>query len=689
MCGYVGVCVDIRRPHRELERSEGRKMEGCRVLMAAVACAALAIAAESGEKAPENERSANVATNRITRLGEILVLGSRLERNLLETPTAESESLDIATSTVTEEEIRLHNAASLSEALDLSTGVFTETRGRKEKQLSSFRGQMYPYPDFAINGVWQRSFWEVPAFFPAAAIGKVEVLRSGGAIMVGPNSGLVGAVNVVPRRFEEETTLLDLEGGSYGTFRSSLIHGDRLERGDYTVGVSHYSTQGPSGENAAERFTSFFGTGGWDPYDRLHLEVTVFGLTGERELRRIKPPGQIALQRRTEEYSPYDSFGAIVRALAKHNDRSSTSFDLGYVFRSGDYHRKDPGKPETVNRERDWEYNAGVIHALQLSDANTLRFGVQYNHWECPDGKRFFVGRRMDVHTVSGVVMDEHQWDRLTLDGGVRVTRSWYRDYTESTFNITGASLAGRAIEDEWGDPAATVTAGAKYRVFEGVALYSHMAAGMVDAPPGAVALESGGLDREGRLILDGGVMLDNSAVGTLSLGAFATLRKDAILLDATVIPGEDWRAYVNRDVRHYGLETEGRTVPLFKYFRFFGSCTLMETEKREGGDWVDYREIPNLITKLGVNTTVNRFDLNFFGKYVSHYENRRFAQDGKYHGLGDFFDLNMTAGYTFGTERPARVYVSLKNLLNDKYSTVLGFPDYGFQAFAGLQFSM
>ncbi|MFA7173066.1 MAG: TonB-dependent receptor plug domain-containing protein [Kiritimatiellia bacterium] len=664
-------------------------IEGGKLLVSISLCVALAGMAVSEEKTSGNEKAQAVMTNRITRLGEILVLGSRIDRNLLETPTVASESLDIATSSVGEEEIKLHNATSLSEALDLSTGVFTETRGRKEKQLSSFRGQMYPYPDFAINGVWQRSFWEVPAFFPAVAIGKVEVLRSGGAIMVGPNSGLVGAVNVVPRRFEEETTILDLQGGSYGTYRSSLIHGDRLDQGDYTVGASHYSTDGPSGENAAERFTSFFGTGAWDPYERLHLEFTVFGLTGERELRRIKPPGQIALQRRTEEYSPYDSCGAILRALAKHNDRSSTSLDFGYAFRSGDYHRKDPGKPETVNRERDWEYNAGIIHALQLSDANTLRFGVQYNHWECPEGKRFFVGNRMDVHTVSGVIMDEHQWDRLTLDGGLRLTRSYYRDYTESTFNIAGARLAGRAIEDEWGDPTATVTAGAKYRLFEGVSLYSHMAAGMVDAPPGAVALDTGGIDREGRLILDGGVMFDNSTLGTLSLGAFTTLRKDAILLDPTVIPGEVWRAYVNRDVRHYGLEAEGRGKPVFKYFTVFGNCTLMETEKREGGDWAHYREIPNLIAKLGVNTTVNRFDVNVFGKYVSGYENMRFAQDGKYHDLGGFFDLNMTIGYTLGKERSTRLYVSLKNLLDDRYSTVLGFPDYGFQAFAGLQFKM
>jgi outer membrane cobalamin receptor len=34
-------------------------------------------------------------------------------------------------------------------------------------------------------------------------------------------------------------------------------------------------------------------------------------------------------------------------------------------------------------------------------------------------------------------------------------------------------------------------------------------------------------------------------------------------------------------------------------------------------------------------------------------------------------------------------VYVALKNVLNDQYSTVVGYPDYGFQAFIGLEYKM
>ena len=326
-----------------------KRYRGAGALIATVCLAGAGFAADQ-DTDQESPAARQAPSDRVVRLGEVVVVAPREERDLLTTPSIESASLNISMSTVDEETIRLLDAGTLTEALDIAPGLFTEERGRKEKQLSSFRGQIYPYPDFAVNGVWQRSFWEVPSFFPAAAIGRIEVLRSGGAIMVGPNSGLVGAINVVPRRFEEPTAMLDVQSGSYETRRASAVAGNRLSKGDYTVGASYHAIEGPGGENAAEQFTSLFGAAGWDPVDNLHVELTAFGLTGERELRQIEDPGLTALQTREEEYSPYTSYGGILRTLWKHSDRASTEINAGYMYRSGDYHRRDPGKPATENR---------------------------------------------------------------------------------------------------------------------------------------------------------------------------------------------------------------------------------------------------------------------------------------------------------------------------------------------------
>jgi len=111
-----------------------------------------------------------------------------------------------------------------------------------------------------------------------------------------------------------------------------------------------------------------------------------------------------------------------------------------------------------------------------------------------------------------------------------------------------------------------------------------------------------------------------------------------------------------------------------------------MDSEQSAGGAWSNVREIPDIIAAAGVYSQIGRVDVNVFGKYVSGYENKRFAEDRQYKPLGDFVDLNLTAGVTLGQERATRIYASLKNLLDDTYSTVVGFPDYGFQALAGVE---
>lgn len=624
--------------------------------------------------------------NSVIRLGELLVEEHAPERDLLGTPTLESASLEIATTTVEADTIRLQAAGTLIDALDFATGMFIEERGRKEKQLVSFRGQIYPYPDFAVNGVWQRSFWEVPSFLPAAAFERIEILRSGGAIMVGPNSGLVGAINLVPKRFDEGTTIFDVRAGSDHTFRESVVHGDRFERGYYTLGASRYSTDGPDDENAAERFTSFFGTGGYDPTDSIHLELTAFYLKGNRELRLAQAPAQTTLQARTEEFEPYTSGGVVLRALFEHSERASTEVDLAYAHRVGDLYRRDKAGLNT--HEVDWEYNVGVLHAHKLSDDNTLRVGLQYNHWVCPDGKRYFVGKRMDVETYSVVVMDEHRFDRLTLDAGVRATRTWYQDYTDTTFNLTGASLSSRAIMDQWADPSFVGTLGAKYEVTEPLSLYAHAAIGTVDAPPGAATLAGDDLQREQRLILDGGFRLETQDLGSAQLGGFLTFRDNAILLTETktTVGGDLVNVYDNADVRHYGLELELRSAKVLDALSAFATATVMNSEQKIDGNWENYREIPDQIWTGGISAEVGCFDAHLFGKYVGEYENKRFSQGGKYRDLGNFLDLNLTAGVTIGKKRPTRIYVLLQNLLDDEYSTVVGYPDYGFQAFVGIE---
>jgi outer membrane cobalamin receptor len=100
----------------------------------------------------------------------------------------------------------------------------------------------------------------------------------------------------------------------------------------------------------------------------------------------------------------------------------------------------------------------------------------------------------------------------------------------------------------------------------------------------------------------------------------------------------------------------------------------------------VDYREIPNFILSGGTYMQYGPFDFSLVGKHVSAYENNRFAQDKQYHALGDFLDMNATAGYSFGAKRNTRVYVSVQNMLDEEYSTVVGYDNPGAQFRFGVQ---
>lgn len=622
---------------------------------------------------------------RVVRLGEFVVEESAAERDVVKHPGLASPALEIATSSVERLQLELQSGAVLSDAIEFAPGIFTETRGRKEKSFSSFRGQIYPYPDYALNGIWQREFQDFSSVFPAAAIERIEILRSSGALTIGPNSGLVGAINLIPRRFDEQTTVLDARYGTHNTALSSVVTGDSSANGYYTMGANWWSTSGPDDENAAERMLSFFATGGLQLPDGLRLEAMAFYARGERELRRAQDPAANNLKNQIQQFSPNTYWGGTLRAILEHNDDASTELTLGYFRREPVFEQFRP--TVQVIDEADWEYTAGLVHARRLSEDNTLRLGVQWNQWVCPEGKRSYIGSPMDVHTFSGFMIDEQRLGDLTLDAGIRYTRSYHNKYTQRTFALTGENLNAFPIENEWDDPVLTATFGAKYALTEAVELFGHFAAGTVAAPPGATSVAGTTLGRETRLMLDAGVKFERPDWGMLKIGGFLVERLDAIVLTDTTfnVGGTDYYCHANQDVRQYGLEIEARSARIMEYFELFAAATLMESRRRDGG-WTDYREIPGQIVTFGIYGVFGPVDINLFGKYVGGYENRRFAAGGQYHDLGDFLDLNLTAGYSFGTERRTRLYVVLENLLDDEYSTVNSYPDYGFLASVGVR---
>jgi len=621
----------------------------------------------------------------VEKMPEIEVKAKAEKNRRLEFHRSTSVGLEIAETTVSREDIEKLNARTLTDALDTAPGALTETRGRKIKQLTSFRGQIYPYPSYAINGIWQREFHEIPYVIPAEMVEEIDIMRSSGSLMLGL-SDISGVINVKTRRFKDETTIVGAEYGSYDSQKLSLVNGNSFDNSWYTLGLTRWRTEGPSDENAAEEIHSLFLNSGWK-FNELTLEMNAFYINGNRELRKGNEDTSGSMQQRTEEYDPFEYMSLSFKGTYKHSSDLTTEMTTYVSHRRADYERRDWRPTEYF--EEDYEYGLSLSQARKLSQDNTLSYGVHYNHWVAPKGKRNYVGNRMDQHTYALSVVDEHVFDKLIIDAGFRYARTYDKDNSGHAFNITGSNNSfANPIEDEWREPELRWSLGGKYLLTNITTLYSNFTFGMLDAPNGATTVDFESPARENRYMVDAGVKFASEEYGFVKIGGFYTFRDNAITLSGqTAIDpgtGEEYDLYLNRDIQQYGLEFEARSAKINKMFELFTSATLMDSEADSGDGYENYSEIPDFIANAGIYSEIGNFDFNFFAKYVSWFENSRFSGNGEYQDLGDFWDLNLNFGYKLAPQ--TRVYCSLENLLDDEYSTVVGYPDYGFQGFVGIK---
>jgi len=610
-------------------------------------------------------------------------------RNVVEEPLAESAALDIATSVVDRREIEKQGASTVIEALQFVPGARIETRGRKVKQFFSVRGQTYPYPNYAVDGALFREFHEVPYFFSAGDIERIEILRSSAAMLSGV-SGLAGVVNIVPRRYDEPETRYELEYGSFDTYRARLSHGGKVNDVSYAISLDAPHTDGPKDRHAAEAMTFFQGTVDWRAGGRLSVRSSLFHIYGKRELARAEPPAAARFRETMEAFDPFGTTFASLRAHYRPKDTMSTELVAYYADRNHTFvNLADDGHVSTS--EWDYEWGLNLVQAVALSGNNTLRGGVYYNRWVAPGGKRFFAGRRCDLETFSTVVVDEHRFGRLVLDGGLRLEKTYIHDY--GAFNIDGSGKKFRNVEpvtDEWEPVLLNGSLGAVYHLSEPVSLSMNLAAGIVRPREGTLDTEGAEPENERRIKLDAGVRLSRADIGEATVTGFLTLQRDAIVLSGRTEErdGRVMELYLNRDQRQTGIELDARSATIRRTARLFFNAVLMTTEADMDGGMKRVGEYPDAILGGGVYSVFSAFDLNLFWKYVSSYENSRFTaapggRSAQPQPLGDYHTVNCTVGRSFGS---SRAYFEITNLFDKRFSTVVGYPDYGRRYTVGIR---
>ena len=641
--------------------------------------------------------SLQVSSNRSTQLSldlqpltilldSVGIIGKSHVRDIIAMPALESRGLETVQSTVSFQDIQRQGSRTVMDAMKYIPGGLTESRGRKVKQFLSVRGQKYPYPDYAINGIWQKEFHELPFFISASDIESIEIVRSSAALLTGL-SGLAGVINLKTKEYDSMETALELDYGSYGTFHSHLSHGGRFGGFGYATGVGYDKTIGPSGMHAAEKMMNISGRFKWEPDSSLAITGNIFYLQGMSQLRKASPPATLQYIEAIQSYDPMITTLTNLKAYYRPRSWLSSELQLYYAGRKPVFIDEAKG---TKTNEYDFEWGLNFIQSVSVFHSNTLRFGGLYNHWLAPNGKRFYTSRKCDTETLSFVVVDEYNLGHATLDAGMRWARTFMNEY--GAFNIDGDGQKFKEVApiiDEWQPPVTQGSIGFTYDFKIRMSMHLHISYGQIKPREGSLDSTLSIPANESRMKFDLGILKNCSNGGRLVISPFYVKRSDAIVYSGQTyenpVTGKIMELYENRDQADYGVEIETSSPRMLNLLSIFYNLTLMNSYILTTGERVMNKEQPVLITNAGIYLTRAGFDLNLFGKYVSEFESVRFANPAEGpQPLGDFFIVDITGGYTFGFLKSTRLYVNIFNVTDKKYSTVVGYPDFGRQISVG-----
>jgi TonB-dependent Receptor Plug Domain/TonB dependent receptor len=609
-------------------------------------------------------------------------------RSLMKEPYTEPFSLLPVISTVGVRQIQKQGAVNLIDAMTYIPGGLTETRGRQVKQFFSVRGQKYPYPDYALNGIWQKEFDELPYFISASDIEKIEVVRSSAALLTGL-SGIEGLINITTREYTSPEATLELEYGSFNSLHTHLSGGNKVGRFAYAAGAGYDRSDGPSGMHSKEAMGTVYTRFNWELSEKFRILGSVYFLNGKRELSIAKPPADERYINMRQNFDPYWSVLSNVKLITRPLKNVSSEFQVFYSYRNPQFN--DEVTSVSTN-EKDIEYGLNTMHSVALHPSNTLRIGGLYDHWKAPNGKRFYTGKKCNTETFSVVMVDEQRIGPVTLDAGLRWTKTYLIDY--AAFNIDGEGAPFRnvtPVHDEWEPATIQGSFGASWHTGRGLSVNFNSAIGQVKPREGTLDIEMEVPGNETRYKLDLGAVKQLGNSGKVILATFAVFQKDAIALSGTTIidpeNGIVRELYLNRDQNQTGIELEVVSPRIFNLIEPFFNISVMKSQVETNGTMARNRENPAVISGGGLFLDKGNFDLNLFCKYVSGFESARFApKSAGPQPLGDFLAIDLNGGYTFSTKMPLRLYLRVRNLTDKNYSTVVGYPDFGRMVYVGLR---
>lgn len=594
------------------------------------------------------------------------------------------ESAKAATWSIDREQIEALEPRDIFDVLSYAPGVQVSFQGRKGMNFLSSRadGNFIGGSTFAvlIDGAyipWTHSA-RILASYPVEYIESIQVVRDASIFTLAPLAGLgsigtaiQGMIIIKTHKPSKDETRIKGSVGNLGRYKALASHGDKLDKGYYSLSVNKQHDNGREDWNNGSDTNTFLGKGGYD-HQGLKADGTFYYSGGMRQIQRSLPISTTYDSK--WEYDPLNMLMATGNLRKEWNPNQTTSLGVytGRLDTTVRY-RSWSNSTSTFNDQEDNVLQADLHHVV-TTEKNNFRIGGQTIFWDSPNGQYFYEGVERKEQMYSAYLHDEYALTKdFSLDLGGRVDHKYVdrgvNKYQADEKNTTSI------IKNEWAEPSYGLGGGLAYRftpIWEASLRTSYTEQG---ADKFLVSANNKPLGSETQMRYEAGLIGKLHPALRASATAFYYDIRNGRQYAGSIKRGNDLiNVYTDVDIKRSGAELD-----LSGYIYTPRLTYGLSYSYQTSDDEIDDKSIPHHIVALRLGYRYAPFQVNLTLRHVSSYDSNLFAVDSRYHEVGDYSPLDANVSYDFKMGRSQwRATLFAQNLGDEQYQTRLGWEDVG-----------
>jgi vitamin B12 transporter len=593
------------------------------------------------------------------KIKEVVVTATKIEEPLEETIS------DVIV--IKSEEIKEMNVEFVTDVLkDVSEVNLVQNGGVGKQATVILRGGDSTHILVMIDGVKVKSTTTGSFDFSGISVDDIERIE----IIKGPQStiygseAMAGVINIITRKGRGKPKVeASLEGGSYGTYKSSLTVSGGDKKIDYRLTGTYFYTNGISVsregiERDGYKNASLSGKFGLRPTEKLELEISGKYYYDRSEL-------DFGNYGRDIDASNYTQYGHHYMLSGKGMLYLSDTWEQILTISTVKDSLKDRN-PDATSDDSDVITGMNTIewqHNFYLSNLYIFTLGTEYREEKgenikggidekIVDNKALYLNNKLKLLNGDFIINAGLRYDDHETFG----SETTYR--IGGIYNIKPAMLK---VKSSYGTGFRAPTLNELF--YEGV-----MGSGDPNLKPEKSNSWEIGIEKD--------IVKDRAFV---SITYFDQNYKD--LIDWIETPPGSWR-YSPQNIAEAeikGIEA-GASMSLTDCLMISSSYTYLDTKDKETGERLSRRPKDKLSITTGyLNGPITmRLGYTFVGKV--------YDSSAQQH-LGSYSLVNISGGYRITDN--IKLFARIDNLLDEDYEVAEGYSTPGFSSFAGIRFEM